>query len=250
MKPAYGYLRVSGLSQADEKRDGLVRQEQAIRAFAKANGYTIMKIYRDAHTGAKELEGRAAYHNMMADLRDLQTKCVIIERLDRLARSLLIQESIIADFQRHSYEIMSTCEPNLCSDDPTRIAFRQMLGVFAQYERSMLVLKLRGARERMKADPVRFPNYREGKPKFGQMTGGVLDIPTQQEIIKLVCSLRAEGKTLLAIAKTLTDRGYRPLQKNTLQWRASTIRQILLAQRPPKAQSLILEPPRGQSEAV
>ena len=32
------------------------------------------------------------------------------------------------------------------ASDPSRIAFRQMMGVFAQFDKSMIVLKLAGAR--------------------------------------------------------------------------------------------------------
>jgi DNA invertase Pin-like site-specific DNA recombinase len=42
-------------------------------------------------------------------------------------------------------------EPDLCSDDPTRTLMRQVLGAFFEYERSMIVSKLRSARQRMKA---------------------------------------------------------------------------------------------------
>src|SRR5207249_7337514 len=67
-----------------------------------------------------------------------------IEKLDRLARDVVVQETIIADMQRKRFEIRSVTEPDLCSDDPTRTLLRQMMGAFAEYERKMIVLKLRG----------------------------------------------------------------------------------------------------------
>jgi hypothetical protein len=49
-------------------------------------------------------------------------------------------------------------EPELMASDPSRIAFRQMMGVFAQYDKSMVVLKLAGARARKRArEPLRGP---------------------------------------------------------------------------------------------
>jgi hypothetical protein len=39
-------------------------------------------------------------------------------------------------------------EPDLMAADPSRIVFRQMMGVFAQYDKSMIVLKLAGAGQR------------------------------------------------------------------------------------------------------
>jgi hypothetical protein len=46
---------------------------------------------------------------------------------------------------------LSTAEPDLCSSDPTRILMPQILGAVAAYDKAMIVLKLRGARERKRA---------------------------------------------------------------------------------------------------
>jgi len=58
------------------------------------------------------------------------------------------------------------------ASDPSRIAFRQMMGVFAQYDKSMLVLRLAGARARKRAREGRC----EGRKPFGyyeRRTGGL-----------------------------------------------------------------------------
>jgi DNA invertase Pin-like site-specific DNA recombinase len=39
----------------------------------------------------------------------------------------------------------------MLSDDPTRVLLRQMMGAFAEYERAMIVQKLRGAHQRARA---------------------------------------------------------------------------------------------------
>jgi len=219
MKTAYGYLRVSGLSQAGEERDGLVRQRKRIEQYAASNGLRIVRVFSDAHSGAKDLEGRRAFYEMMAALKQGDVRTVVIEKLDRLARDLMIQESIVADFRRHSLELVSTYEPDLCSEDPTRIVFRQVMGAFAQYERSMLVLKLRGARQRAKATK---PGWREGKIPLGGKPG-------EEHIVKLMCDLRAEGRTLQQIAQELTTAGFQP--RSGQRWHPSTIRGVIARQR-------------------
>jgi DNA invertase Pin-like site-specific DNA recombinase len=88
----------------------------------------------------------------MAALHGNGTKLVLVEKLDRLARDLMIQESIIADMQRNQFEIISVVEPDLCSNDTTRKLMRQILGAFSEYEATMIALKLRGAH----------PNYKRG----------------------------------------------------------------------------------------
>ena len=52
-------------------------------------------------------------------------------------------------------------EPDLMSSDPMRIAFRQMMGVFAQYDKPQIVLELRAARMRKNAQTGRCEG---GKP--------------------------------------------------------------------------------------
>ena len=77
------------------------------------------------------------------------TKAIIIERVDRLARDLMVQEPIISDLQSRGFELISVHEgPELLSEDPTRKLVRQVLGAIAEYEKQMTVLKLRSARER------------------------------------------------------------------------------------------------------
>ena len=64
---------------------------------------------------------RSKYHD-----KKEEPKLVIPD--DRLARDLLIQESIIADLKRNGFEVISVAEPDLCSDDPSRVLMRQVLG--------------------------------------------------------------------------------------------------------------------------
>jgi hypothetical protein len=52
------------------------------------------------------------------------------------------------------------------ANDPSRIAFQQMMGVFAQYDKSMVVLKLAGARARKRAREGRC----EGRKPFSGTT--------------------------------------------------------------------------------
>jgi DNA invertase Pin-like site-specific DNA recombinase len=200
MKRAFGYVRVSSVGQSAEDRDGIPRQKAGIRKYAAANDIKIVKWFEDSVSGKKELDNRPALQDLMAALHSNGTKLVLIEKLDRLARDLMIQESIIADLQRNGFELVSVVEPDLCSNDPTRKLMRQILGAFSEYEATMIALKLRGARVRAAAKD---PNYREGRKPFGFRPG-------EQTTIARIQELRREGKTLTAIAQTLTAEGLKP----------------------------------------
>lgn len=58
-------------------------------------------------------------------------------------------------------------EPDLLKDDPSRKLMRQIFGAIAEYEKTMIVLKLRGARVRMRARNGRC----EGAKPYGELPG-------------------------------------------------------------------------------
>jgi hypothetical protein len=51
----------------------------------------------------------------------------------------------------HGFELLSVAEPDHIANDPTRILVRQMMGAVAQYDKSQIVLRPRGARMRKRA---------------------------------------------------------------------------------------------------
>ena len=211
MRRAFGYVRVSSAGQGAEDRDGIPRQKAAIRKHATANNIRIVQWFADTVSGKKELENRPALQEMMTALHGNGTKLVLIEKLDRLARDLMIQESIIADFRRNGFELVSVAEPDMCSDDPTRKLLRQMLGAFAEYECTMISLKLKGAR--MRAATKRGASYVEGRVPFGYRVvkqDGIpvrVSEPIEQSTIARMKHLRDAGLSLAKIAEKLTAEG-------------------------------------------
>jgi DNA invertase Pin-like site-specific DNA recombinase len=221
MRNAFGYCRVSGVSQADDDRDGIPRQREAITKWASANDVHIIRWFEESISGTTELDSRPELHALLQALHSNGTQMVVVEKVDRLARDLMIQESIIADFQRNKFEIVSTVEPDLCSADPTRILLRQMMGAFAQYERTMIVAKLRGARMRAKAKG----EHMEGQHFYGS------DPRRPEEVATLtrMRELRDSGLTYYAVAKRLDAEGLKP--RKAAQWSPNGVQQILTRER-------------------
>lgn len=214
-KMAFAYLRVSGKGQI--KGDGFPRQMAAIRKYAAAHGIRIKKVFQEKGvSGTTELDNRPALSDLMAELHSNGVRLVLIERLDRLARDLGIQEAIIADLQKSGFELVSVAEPDLLRDDPTRVLMRHVLGAVAEYEKSILVAKLRGARERKKARTGRC----EGRKPFGFYPG-------EKRTLERMGALKREGSGYLAIAEALDSEGL-PTRKGT-PWHAASVRRIILA---------------------
>jgi site-specific DNA recombinase len=213
MEKVFCYLRVSGDSQIDG--DGFPRQLAAIRSYAKTHGFRLARIFREEGiTGSRETMDRPAWAEMMAALHANGVRKIIIEKLDRLSRSLLIQEAAIAELAKNGFTLISVHEPDLMSDDPTRVAFRQMMGVFSQYEKAQIVAKLRGARMRKKAATGRC----EGRKPFGFRDG-------EQPVLEQMRTLRAGGLSYRKIAARLNDQELAPRAGKS--WHAYSVQKIL-----------------------
>jgi DNA invertase Pin-like site-specific DNA recombinase len=214
MTKAFAYLRVSGKGQVEG--DGFTRQLEAIKKYAAGNDIHIVKVYREEGvSGTFDWTDRPAFTEMMTTLLANGTRTVLIEKLDRLARDLMVQEIIVADFKRKGLTIVSVAEPDLCSDDPSRVLMRQIWGAFAQYEKSTIVLKLRGARIRAKATYGKC----EGRKPYGTEDG-------EAYVVERILSLRADGMAMDKIAETLNDTGHK--SQSGGKWYGSSVRNVLL----------------------
>jgi len=214
MTKSFAYLRVSGKGQ--EAGDGYTRQLQAINRYAAANEIKVVRIFKERGvSGEKELNDRPALMEMLTALHANGVKKILIERLDRLARLLAVQESIIAELKRHGFELISVEEPDLLKDDPYRVMFRQFQGAISQCEKANIVLKLRGARQRMKARTGRC----EGRKPSGAPAG-------EQAIIARMRELRATGMAYDRIAATLNSECV-PTRTPGKRWHGFAVNQIV-----------------------
>jgi DNA invertase Pin-like site-specific DNA recombinase len=217
MTKAHAYLRVSGKGQVEG--DGFTRQLKAIREYAAAHSVRIVNVYREEGvSGTADSADRPAWSELMTALHGNGVRVVLIEKLDRLARDLMVQETIIADLRKHGFELVSVAEPDLMANDPTRILVRQMMGAVAQYEKSQIVLKLRGARMRKRAREGRC----EGRKPYGFYEGEPVALVRMK-------ALRAEGLGFDRIAAKLNGEGVST--RTGKPWHGVVVNRILTGKR-------------------
>jgi DNA invertase Pin-like site-specific DNA recombinase len=215
MTKVFAYLRVSGRGQIEG--DGFTRQLSAIKKYAATNDMKIVRVFREEGvSGSTEWESRPAFSEMMGLLLSNGIRTVLTERLDRIARDLMVQESVIGDFQRKGLTLISVSEPDMLSNEPSRILMRQMLGAFFQYEKTLLVAKLRGARQRVKANTGRC----EGRKPYGLWAG-------EAGIVERIKQMRREGTAVDKIAVTLNAEGIKP--RAGAKWYATSVYRVLKA---------------------
>ena len=214
MTKAYAYLRVSTTGQVSG--DGFPRQREAITKYAEANDIEVVQWFEEQVTGTNDLSRRPALTKLMMALDENGVKTVVIERLDRLARDLMVQETIVAQFRKNKFNLISTTEPNLLEDDPTRDLIRQIIGAVAQWDRRMLVLKLRAGINRMRA-----AGRYAGRKPFPDP-----ERPHEQEIFNRMNELRGAGMNWGMIAQAMNEENI-PTRISG-KWHAATVRKILV----------------------
>jgi DNA invertase Pin-like site-specific DNA recombinase len=128
----------------------------------------------------------------------------------------MVQETIIGDLRKRGFDLVSVMEPDLLQNDPTRILMRQIFGAIAQYEKAMIVAKLRGARQRMKTKTGRC----EGAKPYGHYEG-------EKAILDRMKALRQDGLSYDSIADMFNLTGTKP--RSGEKWWGKTINNILSA---------------------
>lgn len=223
IKSVFAYCRVSGRKQLDG--NGFARQMETIKRFCGEAGYHINKVYKEQVSGTADENGRPKFTSMVSAILENGCKTVVVESLDRLAREYRIQEQMLIYLASKNIDLIAANTGESITAaiqaDPMKKALVQIQGVFAELDKSLLVKKLRKAR-----DKVRKENGRcEGPRPFGST-------PEEAEVLKRVRYMRRRSRgqkkprTFQGIADQLNGEGIRTRQGKV--WSAALIRNILI----------------------
>jgi DNA invertase Pin-like site-specific DNA recombinase len=144
MKRAVLYLRVSTVEQTT------ANQERELRDVAGRMGCDIVKVYRDhGISGAKGREKRPAFDAMCRDAAKRQFDIVMAWSVDRLGRSLQDLVGFLSELHALKVDLFLH-QQGLDTTTPAGKALFQMMGVFAEFERSMIQERVRAGLRRAK----------------------------------------------------------------------------------------------------
>lgn len=126
------YVRVSSAGQSVEN------QERELRAVADRAGWKITKIYSDAGvSGARRKDQRPAFRTMCDDAARRRFDMVAAWSVDRLGRSLQDLVGFLSDLNSIGIDLYLH-QQAIDTSSPAGRALFQMLGVFAEFERSLI----------------------------------------------------------------------------------------------------------------
>jgi DNA invertase Pin-like site-specific DNA recombinase len=189
LKRAAIYVRVSTTNRT-RGGDGFEQnpevQEVPLRQLAQQRGWTLVRVYSDRMSGAKE--NRPGLNSLIQDARRGQFDIVLVWRFDRFARSIEQLVLALAEFRSLGIDFVS-CQEALDTSTPMGKAMFTIIGAMAELERNVI-------RERVLAG---MEYARRHGTKSGNAIGRPRRIFDRSEVVRL----RESGLSIEKIASQM-----------------------------------------------
>src|SRR6201984_331442 len=149
MKRAALYLRGSTTDH------NTPNQEAELREAAERAGWQVARVYKDhGISGAKGRNGRPAFDALCRDATKRQFDVVMACNVDRLGRSLKDLVAFLSELHALGIDLFLH-QQGLDTTTPAGKAMFQMLGVFAEFEHSIIQERVRAGLQRAKREGKR-----------------------------------------------------------------------------------------------
>jgi DNA invertase Pin-like site-specific DNA recombinase len=171
------YLRVSTTGQTVEN------QRRELEAAAERHGWTVAASFKDAGiSGSKGRDKRPGLQGLLRAVARREVDVVAAWSVDRLGRSLQDLVGLLGELHAKGVDLYLH-QQGIDTTTPAGKALFQMMGVFAEFERAMIVERVKSGLARAKQSGTK-----SGKP-IGRPR---IDAATEDAIRRL----RAENPTL------------------------------------------------------
>ena len=200
MKKAVMYLRTSSATNLDG--DSEERQKEAIAKYAESQGMEIVSgAYDQAVKGSDSIHEREGFAQLIQYCLDNDVDTILCENASRFARDVIVQELGYRELKKLNLMLIPVDAPDyFTGDSPSLTMIRQILGSVAQFEKSNLVSKLRGARDRIRAKGKKC----EGRKSLQEIYG----IMRYRKLQKKVTKLSDQSLTYDRISQILSEQGW------------------------------------------
>lgn len=152
---------------------------------------------------------------MLERLLSNGVRTILVETASRFVRDLIVQETGYEMLKSRGIELIAVDSPDsFVGDTPTANLIRQVLGAVSEFEKAMLVEKLRGARERKRRETGKKVG---GRRNYAEIDGGLELIALAKKLHRYPVNGRQR--------KALANAGY--LSSAGTQYTATAVLRVL-----------------------
>jgi DNA invertase Pin-like site-specific DNA recombinase len=149
---AVAYYRTSSAANVGADKDSQRRQADAVEAYAKGRYEVVASFYDAAVSGADPVSSRPGFADMLAYCENNGVAVVLVENATRFARDLMVQQVGHRLLKGKGIELIPVDMPSHFTDEtPTAILIQQVMGAISEFEKAMVVAKLKHARDAKRA---------------------------------------------------------------------------------------------------
>jgi len=143
------YLRVSMTQQTVEN------QQRELEAIAERHGWNVVAVYTDAGiSGTKGRDKRTGYDKLCHGIARREFDQVAAWSVDRLGRSLQELVSFLGELHAKGVDLYLH-QQGIDTGTPAGKAMFQMMGVFAEFERAIIVERVKAGLSRARSQGKR-----------------------------------------------------------------------------------------------
>jgi len=215
------YCRVSTEEQS-KSGHSIDAQKATIAEEIERRGWSLVELVEENGSG-KSLKRRPGLQNVLERLAAGEADVLVSTRLDRLTRSVADLAELIAKSKAGGWSI-ATLDMELDMTTASGKAMAQIIGVFGEWERDMLVERTKAGLEAARAKGIQL-----GRPR-------VMAAKTRRRILRE----RSRGDSFATIASGLNDDGVATAHEpepgepmvefvHGKRWYPSTVRHVTLA---------------------
>ncbi|MBR7838272.1 recombinase family protein [Actinospica durhamensis] len=204
---------------------GVARQEADCRALVERRGWTVADVYADNDVSAYSGKRRPQWERMLEDIRNGFIDAVVCWHIDRLTRTPLELEGVIALAERHGVELATvTGEIDLATPSGKMVA--RMLGAAARGEAEHKAE--RQARQRRQNAEMGKVSGGGARP-YGYAEDRVTIVEDEADIIREVAKRMLLGESQSSICRDLEERDVRTPKGG--YWKPTTLRRLMASAR-------------------
>jgi DNA invertase Pin-like site-specific DNA recombinase len=222
IKRVVGYARISSDSQIENT--SIPEQKERIEAYAKSQGWKLDRIFVDeGFTGSND--DRDGYKEMMEYIKDPdnEVSAIVVVKADRIHRRLKNLLILIEDVLEPNGIAFISVSEHFDTSTPQGMLFLQMIGSFAEFERSVINERTKGGR----LATAKKNKYAGGQVPYGYevINGEIQVIDNQAFVVKRIFQEFIDGKSYYKIAKLLNKEGVPT--KTGKNWSPQTVKNVV-----------------------